>query len=201
MTMSSKRTAQIGLLAALTMLALCVTALVRGSHDLTPPPLAVGERVPAFSLQDAFGHNTVFPGDESQYLVLVFTPSASLNHLQRAAMEELTDSLRSPSPVPCRFVVVADQVTPDQRPRDLFSQAEKLLMDDHRTIACLMGADESQPLVCLIDPDGVLRQRTILSDNGVALEAQAQRGLQRMRDLVNESLLTLVKPVATNLRK
>jgi peroxiredoxin len=195
--MSSQRIAQLGLAAAIGVLSLCVSVLVRGSFDtIATAKLAIGEHVPAFALPDTTGHTIQLSELRNNFVVVLYARPKAMKPAQQAALDDLVVSLRSS--VPVEFLAITDQVYSDSSACDVFPRAKSLLIDDRGAIAALLGASPQQPLVCLIDPEGVLRYRTTLMGTGdeSSLLVTRERQLRHIRDLIDESPYAAGSPTA-----
>lgn len=155
--LSPRRSAQLGLLAACTLI-LASIALLGWSASISPCPEGVGQAPPAFMLQDTEGNPQSFPPSDGKIEVLYFWSMRQTTCLKaNKAMAELYDRLDHNK---VRFIGVhvptadsADAVAVQA----VFAGMEfPILMDHNGEVSRLYHAIEL-PFVCVVGPAGLVR--------------------------------------------
>lgn len=155
--LSPRRSAQLGLLAAGTLILACV-ALLGWSAIVPPHPQGVGLPAPAFTLQDTDGHPQSFPASDGRIQVLYFwsmrQPSC---HAVNKAMTSLFDrmdhnkvrflGIHAPTPDSADAVAVQSALAGLKFP---------ILMDHNGEVLRQYHALDL-PAICVIGPQGLVR--------------------------------------------
>lgn len=176
--MQVRHIANFGLVAAIGVAALSITAVWRGAYDAPAlAGIAIGQQVPAVSLVDMVGRAVNVAEPSRDFRVLVYTYTGEIDAGQQVALEQLAGAL--PTATPVEFVTVA-QARPDRLGINVFPYAENRLIDSTGEMAIVLGDSGRQPVVCVIDPSGRLLYRTVFA-------AESFAGMGRIRDIVTST--------------
>jgi len=155
--LSPRRSAQLGLLAACTLI-LASLALIGWSAIVLPHPREVGQPAPAFTLQDTDGHPFSFPPTDHKIQVLYFwsmrQPSCHATNKAMVAVAARLDprhvrflGIHPPTPDSADAVAVQSVLAGLKFPT---------LMDVNGEVSRLYHAADL-PVVCVIGPAGLVR--------------------------------------------
>jgi peroxiredoxin len=162
--MSSRSVAHFSIAAFLAVFAVCLAIIVQG--DFSPGvagPIAIGERVPDFHLQNTAGEQIDTADFPADLLMLVYVPEARLTGPQQQAVHHLALTMQRSAQI--NVVAVTGRAEPGTRPGAVLPDACELLVDTTGTVRSTLGYDHD-PLVCVIDQQNRLRYRTTIGEEG-----------------------------------
>ena len=176
-----------GLIAAFAVFASSLAILIAGSTgQIMLPAMELGQCVPAITLPDQNGNEIRLQDLQDRFLIMVFANPNTLSDARRKVIADIANTLGRDQPV--RFITIAD--TNASTSAAVCPHTQHVLVDSQRIVHNLLGIGDDTA-ICLIDPNGILQYRVILSPN-TAAETEV-RNVNILRELLTQSPLAAAR--------